>query len=470
MLESLLINLLAAILAIGIAALALPVLSHLIGRELPFGFLRVPGFWIGFSVVILLGSLLSGLYPAFVLSAFKPVSMLGAHKNSRLGKINLRRGLIVFQFLTSLLLISGTYLVYKQIMFMKHKELGIDMEKILVLQGPKNLDMVTFDAFRTEVARHHSIAAVTGSQRVPGRGISGDGGFRILGKPESANQYGRMISTGFYFPETYDLEFLAGGSFSQNMSTEDRPVIINEEAALTFGFRSPEDAIQETLVNAHRDKLYTYRVVGVVKNFHWHSLRDAHTPYLFRFMPQDYYKFAVKHISLKMSLSNIQESLAHIEKTYKSFFPGNTFNYFFLDDDFNNQYRADLQFGKVFLSFTVLAILIACIGLLALVSYSATLRIKEFGIRKVFGAGIGNIMMLLSREYVVLLLIATILAIPAIIYWGSSWLENYAFRTTIGFDLFIIPTLTLLLISFLTVSHRTYAAAKANPVDSLRTE
>ena len=202
-----------------------------------------------------------------------------------------------------------------------------------------------------------------------------------------------------------------------------------------------------------------------MKNFHWSSLRDARQPYVFAFFPMQ-----GDYLSIKMNISNIPESLAYIEKTFKSIFPGYQFNYFFLDDHFNRQYQAEVQFGNLFLAFTVLAIFIACVGLFALVSYSATLRIKEFGIRKVFGAGIGNIMMLLSREYLILLLIATVLAIPAVIYWGSSWLENYAFRIDVGFDLFIIPALALLLVSFLTVSHRTYSTAKANPVDSLRAE
>ena len=351
---------------------------------------------------------------------------------------------------------------------MKNQELGIDMEKILVLDGPEvNLDTTTVEAFRTEVARHHSIVAVAGSGTVPSKGYSVGDNFRKLGDPESANQFGRLIWAGLNFPETYDFEFIAGSSFTPGISNDDEPaVIINEEAVRIYGLDSPEKAIQETLLRIKSTgTIRKYRIIGVVKDFHWHSLKDAHTPYLLSFSPEqgDYFSF-------KMNLSNIPESLAHIEKTYEAFFPGNPFDYFFLDDAFNRQYQADVQFRNLFFAFTALAIFIACIGLLALVSYSATLRIKEIGIRKVLGASVSNLMLLLSREYLVLLLIATILAIPAIIYWGSSWLENYAFRIDIGLDLFIIPALALLLVSFLTVSHRTYSTANANPVDSLRAE
>ncbi|MDN5211340.1 ABC transporter permease [Fulvivirgaceae bacterium BMA12] len=472
MTEAVLINLTAALLAISIAFSALPILSGIVGRELSLSFLQMPVFWVSFSSVILLGSLLSGLYPAFVLSAFKPVNMLGSGKVVRSGSINLRRGLIVFQFLISLLLIAGTYLVYKQVTFMKNKELGIDMEKILVLKGPRvNLDEANLksimQAFKTKAAGYHSISDVTSSATVPGgRAVYGYNSFRKLGEPATQNQDGNLIWGGLNFPEVYDFEFLAGSSFTPEMSNGDGVVIINEEAVRVFGLGSPENAIQETLVRIKgNDVLRRYRVIGVVKNFHWHSLKDGHIPYIFSFSP------GVKHfISFKMNLSNIPESLAHIEKTYKSFFPGNPFDYFFLDDAFNKQYQADVQFGNLFLAFTTLAIFIACIGLFALVSYSATLRIKEIGIRKVLGAGIANLMILLSKEYLVLLSIATVLAFPAILYWGGSWLENYAFRIDIGFDLFVIPASVLALASIITVSYRTYATAKANPVDSLRKE
>ncbi|MDN5211339.1 ABC transporter permease [Fulvivirgaceae bacterium BMA12] len=471
MIESVLLNLIAALLSIGIAFSTLPVLSQIIGKELEMNVLEIPLFWAGFSVVIIFGALLSGSYPAFVLSAFKPVSMLGANKTVRAGKISLRKGLITFQFLISLLLISGTYLVYKQITYMKNQELGLDMEKILVLDGfDKLMDstgIATIQAFKTEVTRHSSISSVATSAKIPGKGYHQEVSIRKVGAPESENKNSSVFwqYIGIDFPETYDFEFVAGSSFTQDQSNRNDGLglIINEEAVRVYGLVSPEKAIQEKLIISGKPR--AIRIVGVVKDFHWHSLREAYTPYLFGFNPR-----RVNHISLKINLSNIQESIAYIKSTYKAFFPDNAFEYFFLEDEFNKQYQADVQFGNLFLAFTALAIFIACIGLFALVSYSATLRIKEIGIRKVLGASIGNLMILLSKEYFTLLLIAAILAAPAIIYWGGSWLENYAFRINMGIDLLMIPTLTLLFISLLTVSHRTYSTAKTNPVDSLRKE
>ncbi|MEM8968128.1 MAG: ABC transporter permease, partial [Bacteroidota bacterium] len=482
MLESVLINLLAAVLAISIAFLLLPILQQIIGEELELSLLQIPLFWGWFFAIITIGSLLSGLYPAFVLSGFKPTSMLSANKMSQVGNATLRKGLITFQFVISLALIAGTYLVYQQITFMKNQELGMDMEKVLVLKGPEittgapevtdGTDMnqirayqaysqSIFQGFINKVANHQSIAAVAGSQAIPGyvhNILRKD--LRKEGEPESQGQYGKCIRVGLDFLKTYDLELIAGGWFTPDMS-EDNFVVINEEVARTFGLGAPENAVQKRMVIGSSPRA----VVGVVKNFHWQSPKDPHTPYVLRFDGG-----ANNYISFKINLSNIQESLAHIEETYNTIYPGNPFEYFFIEDDFNRQYQADVQFGNLFFTFSVLAIFIACIGLFALVSYSATLRIKEIGIRKVLGASISNLMLLLSREYLVLLTIAITLAIPAIFIVGKAWLNNYAFKTDIGLDLLVIPASMLVLISVLTVSYRTYAAANKNPVDSLRIE
>jgi putative ABC transport system permease protein len=464
--ESIVVNLIAALVSIGIAILILPVLNGIVGRQLDLDLLTTPLFWMALLGVTICGALLSGLYPAFILSSFKPVSMLKANKNAKAGSFSLRRGLITFQFLTSLLLISGTYLVYNQITFMKSQELGMDLEKVLVVKGPEvNLDRAvlesTLQSFREKVAQHHSIASVAASSSVPGKGYNTGLVIRKLGQSGSADQFGRVVFAGPGLPETYDLQFVAGKSPTTEIVSREVVVVINEEAVRTFGLGSPETAMQEKLYY----KEDTFRVVGVVKDFHWHSLREAHTPYLFEFYPD-----CRSYLSFKINLSNLPESMKHIESTYNSFFPGNAFDYFFLVDEFNKQYQSDVRFGKLFFAFTILAIFIACIGLFALVSYSATLRVKEIGIRKTLGATVSNIMLLLSKEYLILLLVANVLAVPIIIYWGGLWLSNYAFRIGIGIGLFVLPGLALILVSFLTTGYRTYVVARTNPVESLRSE
>jgi putative ABC transport system permease protein len=467
MIESLFVNAISAVLAIGTASLALPTVGDILKQEFEFSLIGVPMFWVLSSIMIILGSVLTGLFPAFILSSFKPISMLGAYKVPKPGNFSLRRGLITFQFIISLFLMSGTYLVYKQIKFMQTQKLGMDIEKILVLKGPEvNLNNANLESilqtFKEQVTDHHSISSVAASSSVPGKGYNTGLAIRKLGDPVSSEKFGRVVFAGFGLPETYNLEFLAGVSPSHNTTNGSiAPIIINEEAVQAFGLGSPENAIQE--------KLYfkgdTFTISGVVKNYHWHSLEEAHTSYLLEF-----YADCRSYFSIKVNLSDLEGSLAHIESVYNSFFPGNAFEYFFLEDEFNRQYQSDIQFGNLFFAFTVLAIFISCIGLFALISYSTLSRVREIGIRKIHGASVNNLMILLSKEYVLLLLVANGLAIPAIFYWGNTWLTNYAFRTSLNFNVFLLPLLALIVICLFTVSYRTFLAAKRNPLESLRTE
>ncbi|MEO1263536.1 MAG: FtsX-like permease family protein [Bacteroidota bacterium] len=480
--ESLVINLLGAFLGVGLAVLIIPGLNHIIGRDIGFQLFYLPMFWGCFVLAILFGAVLSGLYPAFIISAFKPVSVLKANFGGKQKGLTLRRGLIMFQFLASLCLMSGTYLVYKQITFMKSQELGMDIKKIVAIRGPKHIEVLdggpqltsyeglqafnqysrkTFRTFREEVNRLPAISSMTGSWSIPGQAYGASvKDVRKWGAPESENRPGKMFSVGLDFMKTYGLELLAGKPFSQELS-EESFVLLNEKALGTFGFTDPEGALQEKiLVN---DRPHT--ILGVVSNFHWKSLKEAHTPWLLRFVGG-----TPPYISIKLDAANAEESLARVKATYDALYPGNPFDYFFVDDQFDQQYHSDVQFGKLFLSFTLIAIFIACMGLFALVTFSASRRIKEIGVRKVLGASTGNLILLLSREYLWLLLGAIVLSIPAVVYWGRTWLDNYAFRTELGIDFLLVPGLVITLIAMLTVGRRTYFAAISNPVDSLRKE
>jgi putative ABC transport system permease protein len=305
----------------------------------------------------------------------------------------------------------------------------------------------------------HVISAITSSTVVPGQ--FGVNSYRRFVQSENNIPYTRSIFAGLGFSETYGLKFIAGSSFTEEMQ-EDEVVIINASAIHAFGFDSPENAIQQKLVIGNEERT----IVGVVENFDWHSLKEPHVPYVIGLtdVRQNPY------LSVRMSTSDITSSLSQVESTFRSFYPDQPFEYFFADDAFNRQYQSEVQFGKVFFSFAALAIFIACAGLFALVSFSATLRVKEIGIRKVLGADVRHLVLLLSREYVVLVSLATLIAIPLVWYWGSLWLSNYATRIHIGIDLFAIPVMILIAIAALTVSQKTFTTARANPVDSLRKE
>lgn len=478
--ESLLVNLIAAMLAFSLAFVVLPLLNTSIGIELDYGLFETPFFWLSFTTAVISGSLLSGLYPTLVLTSLGPIGALGGGKMTSLGNLSLRKGLIAFQFVASLLLIAGTFLVYKQVTFMKNQELGMDMEKVVVLKGPTiisdmpevtdgtNMDQIRtaqaftkaiFDSFKGELVAHSAISAVTGSRAIPGMSQSiSRNDIRKMGQPASAGKYGRSFPVGPGFVEMYGFKLLAGASFSEH-TTKDGHVIVNEEALNSYGLGSPQDALQQKIMMGSSPKT----IIGVVKNFHWQSLRDQHTPYILRSGGG-----INSFISVKINTSDIAGSLGHIKKKYASFYPGNPLDYFFMDDAFDRQYREDVQFGNLFLGFSILTIFIACIGLFALVSYSANLKTKEIGIRKVLGAGTGNLMLLLSKEYIVMLGIAVVISIPAIVFLGKSWLSNYAFRIELGIDTIIAPVLVLLLISIVTVSRQTYTSANTDPVKALR--
>ncbi len=465
--ESFLMNVLAALLAIGIAWLALPLLNDVIGQQLSLSVLLTTKFWLGFSSVTILGSLLSGLYPAFVLSSFRPTQVLKSIRITPQRGFSLRKGLITFQFLTSVLLISGTYLVYQQITFMKSQDLGYGIEKILVVNGPRviieegqEILFSKYGTFRNEVRNHAAVSSVSLTSQIPTHGYLGEWNVRKLGEPESKNKAGYVIFADTSFTDTYDIEFLAKKKFPAVIN-EFEQLIINEATVKMLELGLPEEAVGEQLL-VFGD---TLEVLGVIPNIHWSSLKEAPRPML---LSLDNHYGA--YLSIKINLSNIPETIAHVKSTYQSIYPNDPFHYFFLDDSFNQQYQADLQFGNLFSAFSVLAIFIATIGLFALVSFSAALRVQEIGIRKVLGATVSSLMILLSREYLLLLLVASLMAVPIIILGGKAWLDNYAYKVGIGAGLFFVPALVLLAIALLTVSYRTYAAARANPVDSLRTE
>lgn len=465
-LESLLMNAFAAVLAIGFAFLLLPVLNEFIGKELKLSLLYLPNSWIGFLSVVLMGGLLAGTYPAFILSNFRPINAL-KNKVATAGNVSLKKGLIVFQFLASLLLISATYLVYRQVTFLKDQELNTNLETVLLLKGPSVVEnqkkgMQTFNVFQEELAKNHKIETVCGSARAPGEFWIG-GKLRNLNTPVSEAPHSRGFGVTRNFDKTYGLVFLAGGGFTKAML--DKSVcIINESALATYDFESAEEAMNQTLFDDDGGQPQT--IVGVVKDFHWHSLREDHQPYVLNLFEER----MPANISIKLNASSLKETLTHIETNFKMFFPGNPFEYSFADKRFNQQYQAEQQFAKLFFFFSTLAIFIGCVGLFALVSYSVNSKVKEIGIRKVLGASVDNIVMLLSRDYFQLIFIAIGIAIPVVWIGGKAWLDHYANRISIGVDILVVPAIVLVFIAILTVSYRTIRSASANPVESLRDE
>ena len=465
MFEALLLNTLAVAIAIALVVVLTPSFSELTGRELGYVLFRDSMFWVWMGLLIVGGALLSGLYPAFVLSGFRPVEVLkGRFKNTSSG-VFFRKGMVVMQFVASITLIVGTFTVYRQIRFMQDQKLGVNIDQTVVLQAPNVVDSTygeKFQFFKQQLLQYPEVSAVTASSAVPGRqpGWNAGGIRRLSQREDESNQY-RVIMMDHDFIKAYGLEVLKGRGFSGELSNEHQNVLINESAARLMGFTKIEDAINDDIFFWGD----TFRIVGVLKNYHQESLKKAYEPLVFRYnsAPGGSY-------SIKFNTANVKESLVKFEEEWKALFPGNPFIHMFLDEHYNQQYQADQQFGKVFGVFSALAIFIACLGLFGLSSLTAIQRTKEIGVRKVLGASLRSILSLMSRDYLVLLLVSIVLAVPVAWWIMDGWLQEFAYRIPLSWWIFAVPSLAVVMIALVTVSVHTVRAARTNPATSLRYE
>jgi putative ABC transport system permease protein len=463
--ESLLLNTVAVIIAIAFVVLLTPAFSELTGRQLDYLLFKQNMFWIWMGALILGGALLSGIYPAFVLSSYKPVEVLkGRFKNTNAGVL-FRKGMVVVQFISSITLIVGTFTVYRQIRFMQEEELGVNIDQTLIVTSPAAVDSTyrqKFPLFKQQIVQYPEVASMCASSSVPGRQPGWNaGGIRRLSQPETEAKQYRVIMTDHDFIKTYGLTVVAGRPFSETSADERSNVMLNEAAFRLMGFEKAEDALN--------DQIYfwgdTFRIVGVLKNYHQESLKKAYEPLIFRYeaSPGGLY-------SIKFNTANIKQSLFHFEEAWKTIFPGNPFSHFFLDDHYNQQYQADQQFGKVFAIFSSLAIFIACLGLFGLSSLTAIQRTKEIGVRKVLGASVPSILRLVSKDYIILMVAAIILSVPLAWSIMNQWLSDFANRISLSWWIFALPSFAVIAIALLTVSIHTLKAARTNPAKSLRYE
>ncbi|GAA4410589.1 ABC transporter permease [Nibrella viscosa] len=466
MMESALLNGLAVILALLVVLIAIPVFNNLSGQELALSLFGNGSFWLTLAGLYIIGVFFSGLYPAFVLSGFNPITVLKGRVSASRQGILLRKGLVVFQFAASLFLLVGTFVVFRQIQFMREQSLGINIDQTLIINPPIIKSDSTFlrqmMAFKEELLRRPAIRHIAASTVVPGEPSGWNaGGIRLKGTAESDGKQYRVIGVDYDFLKTYDLKLLAGRDFAREFGTDPKAVIFNKMAAQHLGFAQPEQAIGKEI--DFWGEIFT--IVGVTDNFHQQSLRDAYEPLILRLIPD-----VRGYFSVKMASGEIRSTVDQVRAEWNRFFPGNPFEYTFLDDRFNAQYRADQRFGQVFGLFTGLAILVACLGLFGLASFTTVQRTKEIGIRKVLGASVPEILRLLYKEFALLVLIAFLVATPIAWYATGQWLQGYAFRITPEWDVFVLPFAVVLLIALLTVSFQTLKAALMNPVKSLRTE
>jgi putative ABC transport system permease protein len=477
MLESLFINFFAAILALTAVQVLGPWYNNLLGKDL------IQFVWNNTSllnvllITTLIGSLFSGFYPSIVLSSFKPIVVLkGKLRNSKNGLL-LRKGLVVFQFIASMVLISGTAIVYLQIQYMKNRDLGVDIEQVLTLAMPPYDEdqaeefVEKYERLRTELGRLPQIAGVATSSSIPGGGrsniASSSGGLTIMGETERDQSTIYTTRVDEYFFPVMGIDVLAGRNFTDNWDAEEQNVIINEAILERLGYAGGmESVLNKRLRIGDESSQAIFNIVGVVNNYNRRSLKDEIEPTVY-FLG---YESFMTNVAVRIAGEDMAQAVAAIEENWFNSFPEVPFDYSFMDERFNAAYQEDQQFGSIFGSFSILAIAIACLGLFGLSSFIAIQRSKEIGVRKVLGASVGNIVTLVSKDFLYLVIIAFALGSPLVYFIMQSWLGNYAFRIDLPVWVLPVAGLTLLLITFITVGYQTSRAARANPVDALRSE
>ena len=463
--ESILVNLLSVIIAVCIALGLLPLLGEIVGKTLVFDFTDYR-FWLILTGLFVIGSFISGLYPAYMLSSFKITEVLKG-KSGKASGFSLRKALVVFQFASSVMLIAGTFTIYRQMMFMRNQDKGLTMDQMLILNGPSVFDWKggqgreRLISLKHELQQIPGVLSVTTSGAIPGGGHNWGTSMRKVGAQPEENKNGSVVWVDPDFVETYSMTLLAGKNFNIAIKSDMEAVLINEAALTAFNLGTAEEALEERIVLGND----SVAILGVLKNYHWASLKAEHGPWLLKADT-----ISRRNYSLHLSSTDMPATIEKIEAKYKEIFPGNPFDYYFLDDFFNSQYKGEQQFGKIFSLFSILAIVIACLGLWGLASFTTAQKLKEISIRKVLGSSVGGILGLLSWEFLKLVMIASIIAIPLTWYGIDQWLSSFAFRIGLQWDLFVVPVLILAVIALGTVSLQILRGANVNPAKVLRSE
>jgi putative ABC transport system permease protein len=457
--ESVIICIISFVLAVILCALTLPLFNQLAGKTISSNIFDDPTHLLTLFALSLTIGIVAGIYPSLVLSSFKPVSVLKGRFDRGTAGLILRQGLVVFQFTISIALIVGTIVVYSQLKYMRNQNLGFSKDQEIIINT--NYDR-NKDVFKQSLKSIPGVLSTTYSSSVPGS-------FHNSAYSRVENKNGEMQKSNIdlylidydYIPQ-YELKLVAGRAFSRDFPTDStEAMIINEAAAKTLGYQTPQEAIGRNFEQWGRKG----KIIGVLKDFHYKSLQNVIPPLTMRME-----KWAYGTISIKVAAGNLPATITAIESKWNEIIPNRPFEYNFLDDFFNQQYKGEENFGSLFLNFAVLAVFISCLGLLALSSYTTIQRTKEIGVRKVLGATVSNIVNLLSLDFMKLVVIALMIAAPVSWLIMHKWLEGFAYRINISWGVFVLAGLTAVLIAFVTISFHAIKAAIANPVKSLRTE
>ena len=454
--ESLFLSLLAFFIALFLTYLLLPVFNDLSGKTLILNQLSITMLF-GFAGIAILTGILSGSYPALFLSSFKPVTTLKSGRSSRTSGSLFRKVLVIIQFSLSIIMIIGTLVVSKQIDYIRNKNLGLKKENLgfVFLSGEFGKK---YETAKQELLKNPNITSITRTSQLPTYIASSTSGWDWEGKDPEEKVLMHFVSVDYDYVKTYKMEMAQGRFYSPEFATDSLAVVVNEKALEVMGIKSP---LGKRLSIGSND----LTIIGVVKNFHFKPIQTKIEPMVLLMMPSSY-----NIMVMRTKPANISETIDFVESTYKKFNTDTPFSYNFLDERYENLYRAEQRVGKISICFAVIAILISCLGLFGLASFMAEQRTKEIGIRKVLGASVPAIFLHLSKNFIILVGLSNLIAWPVAYLTMKKWLQNYAYHTDLTLYIFMFAAFLAVIITLLTVSYQSIKAARANPVDSLKYE
>lgn len=459
--ESVFVTLIALALALALIKVLLPAFNHLIGKQLVFNY---TGNFSTFPLMLVFGiviGIIAGIYPAFFLASFKPVKVIKGIHTSSGSHGKLRSGLVVFQLIVAIVLFSGTFLISKQLNFLQKQELGFNKENLVII---KNADYLWTkkSSFKSELLAQSGILQISNSTGIPGRSEYGSTFFHELASDASGAAQ-LWVDADFF--KTYEVELTQGRFFDEESSANSKSIVLSESALKNLNI---EDPIGKKVYKRQKTDETTFTIIGIIKDFHLNSLHQKMSP-LVLFDDHDMLMSNGLYLSIRIS-GDIQQNLRNIKQTWDKYADGQPLDYVFFDEDFGRLYATDVQTRKIVSIFSVLAISIACLGLLALAAFVAEQRTKEIGVRKVNGARIGQILYSLNQNFMKWVVIAFVISCPIAYYTMSKWLEGFAYKTSLSWWVFALAGLAALVVTMVTVSWISWRAAARNPVEALRYE
>lgn len=464
--EIIIINLTAIVLAWGLVEMLMTPFSNMTGIAVNYSIWKDAWFWIAISAMFFVGVFLSGLYPVFALISYSPITFLRGKLGNKPKGVNLRKILVISQFTLAILLLTFTLAVFQQINFMKKQDLGFSTDQILAVRAPRVRDASfnsQINSFKQELFKNPNIEKFCILTETPGKQIYWDAGdIHPVGNDAGKNY--QIVGIDYDFVDLFQTHIIEGRNFSKDFPSDTAALILNETAVKWMEYPDTKTAVGQQV--SYWGQIFT--IVGVMKDYHQQSPKAPFEPHIYRLMP--YGRGVRGYLAFKLDKSNVKQSVNLIQQKYNSFFPGNPFEFYFLDDYYNKQYKSDELVGNVFGTFSILAIFVTAMGILGLFSFMVLQRTKEISIRNVLGAGTSRVLFLFGKDFIQLILVSFLISLPLCYFGIKRWLESFATRMELNLWIFLLPLIIVFFIACLTISSQVIKAIKANPADNLRYE